>query len=185
MRRIIFSLVLGCCYVTFAAAEHDAITQIRVSPELSIQFTDNDRQLISSFYLNDNRLRDEDDDHDKKKKKKKHKHKHKKKHDHDDEDDDEHDEEHSRHDARHEHGKNKDMPPGLARREQLPPGLRRQLQRHGRLPPGLQGRALPVDLDRQLPRLPENHVRLVIEKDIVIVDKTSRLILDVIHDIIQ
>ncbi len=183
MRRIIVSLMLGCCYATLANAEHDAITQVRVSPELEIRFTDHDRRLISSFYLDDNRVRDEDDDdHDKKKKKKKNKHKHKEKHDHDDDD---HDEGHGRHNDHDEHGKNKDRPPGLAKREQLPPGLQKQWQRNGRLPPGLQGRALPVDLDRQLPGLPDNHVRLVVDNDIIIMDRTSRLIFDVIHDIIR
>src|SRR5438874_6648291 len=36
------------------------------------------------------------------------------------------------------------LPPGLAKRESLPPGLRAQLREHGTLPPGLQKRLVPV-----------------------------------------
>src|SRR5229473_147236 len=37
-----------------------------------------------------------------------------------------------------------DLPPGLAKRDRLPPGLERQLQRNGTLPPGLQKRVQPL-----------------------------------------
>src|SRR5690606_37311777 len=48
----------------------------------------------------------------------------------------------------HEHGKgkkkgNKSLPPGLAKRDELPPGLAKQLARNGHLPPGLERRNLP------------------------------------------
>src|SRR5205085_7394302 len=36
------------------------------------------------------------------------------------------------------------LPPGLAKREALPPGLREQLREHAALPPGLQKRLVPV-----------------------------------------
>lgn len=37
----------------------------------------------------------------------------------------------------------KGLPPGLAKREKLPPGLERQLKERGTLPPGLQRRFSP------------------------------------------
>src|SRR5260370_35323988 len=42
------------------------------------------------------------------------------------------------------------LPPGLAKKDRLPPGLERQLELRGTLPPGLRGRlyAVPVDLER-------------------------------------
>jgi hypothetical protein len=47
------------------------------------------------------------------------------------------------------------LPPSLAKKDRLPPGLERQLELRGTLPPGLKGRiyAVPVDLERELPRL--------------------------------
>jgi hypothetical protein len=44
------------------------------------------------------------------------------------------------------------LPPGLAKREKLPPGLERQLKERGKLPPGLQKKIqpLPPELDKQL-----------------------------------
>jgi hypothetical protein len=48
------------------------------------------------------------------------------------------------------------LPPGLAKRDQLPPGLEKQLVRRGTLPPGLQKRLQPCpeDLERRLPLRP-------------------------------
>src|SRR5712692_2463493 len=45
------------------------------------------------------------------------------------------------------------LPPGLAKRDTLPPGLEKQLRRNGRLPPGLEKKLVPFppDLERQLP----------------------------------
>jgi hypothetical protein len=58
------------------------------------------------------------------------------------------------------------LPPGLAKRNgNLPPGLQKQLRRNGTLPPGLQKRAepFPLELSRQLPRLPAGYSRVIIE----------------------
>src|ERR1019366_4904676 len=50
------------------------------------------------------------------------------------------------------------LPPGLAKKDRLPPGLERQLELRGTLPPGLRGRiyAVPPDLERELPSPPPN-----------------------------
>ena len=57
-----------------------------------------------------------------------------------------------------------DLPPGLAKRDRLPPGLERQLQRNGTLPPGLQKRVQPLPgvCTARLPRLPQEWVRVVL-----------------------
>jgi hypothetical protein len=84
--------------------------------------------------------------------------------------------------------KKKGLPPGLAKRGgDLPPGLQKKLDRGGQLPPGLQKRMepLPTDLDRRLPRLPEHWERVVVERDIVLVDRRTNRILDIIEDVID
>lgn len=84
-------------------------------------------------------------------------------------------------------GKQKGLPPGLAKRGgNLPPGLQKQLDRNGKLPPGLQKRLepLPVDLDRRLPRLPEYWERVILERDIILIDRRTNRILDIIENII-
>lgn len=70
------------------------------------------------------------------------------------------------------------LPPGLARRERLPPGLERQLQRNGTLPPGLQKRVepFPADLDRQLPRLPRGMSRVFLGGRALLLDSAHRIL---------
>jgi len=83
--------------------------------------------------------------------------------------------------------KQKGLPPGLAKRGgNLPPGLQKQLDKNGRLPPGLQKRLepLPVDLDRRLPRLPDYWERVILERDIVLIDRRTQRILDIIENVI-
>jgi len=83
--------------------------------------------------------------------------------------------------------KQKGLPPGLAKRGgNLPPGLQKQLDKNGRLPPGLQKRLepLPVDLDRRLPRLPEYWERVILERDVVLIDRRTQRILDIIENVV-
>lgn len=78
------------------------------------------------------------------------------------------------------------LPPGLAKRGgNLPPGLQKQLQRNGKLPPGLQKRLepIPVDLERQLPAIPEIWVRVILGGNILLLDRRSNLILDLIENV--
>lgn len=77
-------------------------------------------------------------------------------------------------------GKNKKLPPGLAKRKELPPGLKRQLERRHTLPPGLAVRELPDDLASQLPDPGEGTDRIVVEDDIVLIEKATGRILDII-----
>ncbi len=88
--------------------------------------------------------------------------------------------------AREKGGKGKKgLPPGLAKREKLPPGLQKQLQRNGTLPPGLEKRMepLPPEVEVRLRPLPPDHVRVVIGTDVIILDKTTQKILDIIRDV--
>ena len=88
---------------------------------------------------------------------------------------------------RGEKRKSKGLPPGLAKRGgNLPPGLQKHLQKNGQLPPGLQKRLepLPVDLDRRLPQLPDYWERVVLEKDVILIDRRSNRILDIIENVI-
>jgi hypothetical protein len=81
----------------------------------------------------------------------------------------------------------KGLPPGLAKRNQLPRGLQRQVQKNGSLPPGLQKRIqlLPVDLERLLPNLPHSIQRGMIGVDVVLVDKNSMRVLDIIRQVLS
>jgi hypothetical protein len=81
----------------------------------------------------------------------------------------------------------KGLPPGLAKRGgNLPPGLQKKLARTGELPPGLQKRLepLPDDLHRQLPSLPEYWERVIVERDVILLDRRTNRILDVIENVI-
>jgi hypothetical protein len=84
--------------------------------------------------------------------------------------------------------KKKGLPPGLAKRGgNLPPGLQKKLDRDGKLPPGLQKRLepLPTDLGRRLPRLPEQWERVILDRDVILVDRRTNRILDIIEDVID
>lgn len=80
----------------------------------------------------------------------------------------------------HKKSKHKRVPPGLAKRGgNLPPGLARRDQ----LPPGLQGRGLPQDLDSSLSRLPDGYVRLKVGTDIVLMNRDTRVVFDIIYGV--
>ncbi len=85
----------------------------------------------------------------------------------------------------HEHGSS-GLPPGLAKRDRLPPGLERQLRERGSLPPGLQKKLqpLPVALERRLPPLPEGYRRSVIGAHVVITNSRGTFVFDIVRDIV-
>jgi len=76
----------------------------------------------------------------------------------------------------------KGLPPGLAKREALPPGLQRQLVRNGQLPPGLQKKILPLPpaLEVRLAPLPEGRKRVFISGSVILLDERKNLILDLV-----
>jgi len=86
------------------------------------------------------------------------------------------------------HGQNSNLPPGLAKRGgNLPPGLQKHLERDGTLPPGLQKRVQPFPeyLECRLPRLPDTYRRVTLGVDVLILDRRTQRIVDVIHDILR
>lgn len=82
-------------------------------------------------------------------------------------------------------GKSKGLPPGLAKRESLPPGLQKQLDEKGRLPHGLAKRDLPDDLAAKLPKRPDDQSVVVVDADVVLIDKATGVILDVLKDVVR
>ncbi|MFQ5893319.1 MAG: hypothetical protein ACE5H5_03305 [Nitrospinota bacterium] len=81
-------------------------------------------------------------------------------------------------------GKSKSLPPGLAKRATLPPGLAKHVQRHGTLPPGLQKRTLPAKLEALLPPGAPGTKRVIVGNDVMLIEKATGLILDVIEDVL-
>ncbi len=75
------------------------------------------------------------------------------------------------------------LPPGLAKRDQLPPGLEKQLVRRGTLPPGLQKRLQPCpeDLERRLPLPPPDCAHVLIGGHIVLLNRRTNLVVDIFH----
>lgn len=76
----------------------------------------------------------------------------------------------------------KPLPPGLAKKDKPPPGHAKQMER-GHVPPGLEHRYLPHELERQLVRLPEGYVRVIVGADVTIMNVRTQVILDVIRDV--
>ena len=76
------------------------------------------------------------------------------------------------------------LPPGLAKRQRLPPGLQKHIDRTGRLPPGLEKRALPGGLRALLPYHKGRDYR-VVGNDIVLIEIATGLILDVMQGVLR
>jgi hypothetical protein len=77
------------------------------------------------------------------------------------------------------------LPPGLAKRDALPPGLRAQLREGGALPPGLQKRLVPVPapLIVRLPGVPSYYHRYFIGDDLIVVNTRTNRLVTVIVDV--
>jgi len=86
------------------------------------------------------------------------------------------------------HDRYSNLPPGLAKRGgNLPPGLQKHLERDGTLPPGLQKRVepFPAELERRLPPLPGPYSRVTLGVDIMILDRRTQRIVDIVRDILR
>jgi hypothetical protein len=75
------------------------------------------------------------------------------------------------------------LPPGLAKRDRLPPGLERQLEARGTLPPGLQKKIQPCpeELERRLPPPPPDCRHVIVGGHLVLLNTRSFLVVDVFH----
>jgi hypothetical protein len=90
------------------------------------------------------------------------------------------------HDQEAFHGwyvQNDHLPPGLAKKDQLPPGLEKQLVRRGTLPPGLQKRIYPCpeELERRLPPPPPDCANVLIGGHIVLLNRSTNVVVDIFH----
>lgn len=76
-----------------------------------------------------------------------------------------------------------DLPPGLAKKDRLPPGLEKQLVRRGSLPPGLQKRIQPCpeELERRLPPPPPDCQHVLIGGHIVLLNRKTNIVVDIFH----
>lgn len=84
------------------------------------------------------------------------------------------------------HSQPSGLPPGLAKRSELPPGLQKHLQRNGKLPPGLQKRleAFPRELEVRLPGIPDIWGRVILGRHVILIDRRTHRILDIIENVI-
>ncbi len=75
------------------------------------------------------------------------------------------------------------LPPGLAKKDRLPPGLEKQLVRRGTLPPGLQKRLQPCpeELERRLPPPPPDCAHVVVGGHLVLLNRKTNIIVDIFH----
>lgn len=73
------------------------------------------------------------------------------------------------------------LPPGLAKRDELPPGLARDLRVNGTLPPGLQKEVhpIPAEFVPHLPPPPPDCEHVLIGGNIVLLNRKTKLVLDV------
>ena len=73
------------------------------------------------------------------------------------------------------------LPPGLAKRDELPPGLQRQLVLNGELPPGLQREVhpCPPEVIRFLPPPPPDTEHVLLGGQIVLWNRNTHIVLDI------
>jgi len=87
----------------------------------------------------------------------------------------------------HEYFRQGSLPPGLAKRQSLPPGLEKQLHERGELPPGLQKKwvGVPGNLSARLPPMPPYYHRYFAGDDLVVVDTRNNTIAYLIRDVLR
>ena len=72
-----------------------------------------------------------------------------------------------------------------AKNKGLPPGILRKLEAGKPLPPGIQMTRLPPALEKQLPPPPSGTERIIVDTYIVLIDRTTHLIVDVLREVID
>lgn len=64
----------------------------------------------------------------------------------------------------------------------LPPGI---AKKGGRLPPGIAKRQLPQALAAELPPPPKGYERVIVDKDVLLVDIATHVVHDVLTDVLK
>ncbi|GAB2179332.1 hypothetical protein DLREEDagr8_48900 [Dongia sp. agr-C8] len=77
--------------------------------------------------------------------------------------------------------KHKDIPPGIAKKGSLPPGIYKQLVRNGRIPPDVHYHQLPPDLIVQLPPLAPAYQYVIVDDRVLLIQAATRAIMDVLQ----
>ncbi len=75
------------------------------------------------------------------------------------------------------------LPPGLAKRDELPPGLERQLRARGTLPPGLRKKIAPCPpaLVQYFPPPPPGYTHVLIGGHIVLLNRQTFMVMDILR----
>jgi hypothetical protein len=77
------------------------------------------------------------------------------------------------------------LPPGLAKKGKIPPGHAYKLQRNQGIPPSVNWTYLPASVESRLSRLPEGYVRVIIGADVAILHTRTRVVVDLIENIVD
>jgi hypothetical protein len=77
--------------------------------------------------------------------------------------------------------KHKDIPPGIAKKGSLPPGIYKQLVRNGQIPPDVRYHPLPPDLIVQLPPLAPAYQYVIVDDRVLLIQAATRAIMDVLQ----
>ena len=75
-------------------------------------------------------------------------------------------------------------PDAVGKVKELPPGIRKKLARGGTLPPGIAMQVLPDGLHRRLPPRDGQHYE-IIGTDVVLVRTATKVIVDVLKDVLR
>jgi hypothetical protein len=77
--------------------------------------------------------------------------------------------------------KHKDIPPGIAKKGTLPPGIYKQLVRNGQIPADVDYHPLPPDLIVQLRPLAPAYRYVIVDDRVLLIQAATRAILDVLQ----
>lgn len=66
--------------------------------------------------------------------------------------------------------------------KEMPKGISNKLKRGGSLPPGIKRTRLPAKLASKLPKRPKNEEYALVDDDILLIDKSTKLIIDIFED---
>lgn len=67
----------------------------------------------------------------------------------------------------------------------LPPGLRKQLDERGALPPGLAKKPLPPGLAKKLSPIPAGYRRAIVGNDVLLIQIATGIVVDAVLDVVH